>query len=108
MLALDAFLFVLTFLAIVTWGGLSLHIILIERRREEARHIVGLALDLLESDDVRVLSLWEQVGRLRPLVKRASRELIMRAAATRSTPDNAFSTLNGYITERWGTESLVA
>src|SRR5262245_57827453 len=107
MVVLDALLLALTLLAVVLWAGLSLHIVRVERRRAEAQQIVGVALELLERPDVKALSLWEQVSRLRPLLKRASRELIMRAAAGRETPDQAFDTLYGYFTERWGDDLLV-
>src|SRR5712671_5761285 len=106
--ALDTFLAVTSLVAIVAWGGLSAHILAIQRRRVSMRRVVSDAITLLERDEMRYLSLGDRIERLRPIVASASRELIMRATADRETPDNAFRALLGYLTDRWGLDTLLA
>jgi HEAT repeat protein len=105
--SLDLAFAVAAVLAVVVWAALSAHILIIQRRRVSTRRLVADAIALLEADDVRPLSLMERIERLRPIASKASRELIMRATADRDTPDNAFRALLGYLTERWGLETLL-
>ncbi len=86
---------------------MSAHLLMIQRRRIAMQRLVSDAIALLEQDNVRFLSLAERIERVRPIAAGASRELIMRAAADRETPDAAFRALLGYLTDRWGLDTLL-
>ena len=104
--SLETLLAAAALVAILVWVAMSIHVLRVQRRRVSTRQLVSGAIALLEREDVRHLSLADQIDRLRPLASRASRELIMRATADRETPDNAFESLFGYMTDRWGAHSL--
>jgi HEAT repeat protein len=104
--SLETLLVTASLAAVLAWFALSVHILRVQRLRISTRQLVTGAIALLERDDVRHLSLADQIDRLRPLASRASRELIMRATADRETPDNAFESLFGYMTDRWGAHPL--
>ena len=105
--ALETLLAVAALVALSAWAALSAHLLLIQRRRTAMQRLVAHAIALLEQDDVRRLSLAERIERVRPIAAKASRELIMRATADRDTPDAAFRALLGYLTDRWGLETLL-
>jgi len=94
-------------LALGVWAALSLHLLAIQRRRIATRQLIADAIALLEQSHVRKLSLAERIDRLRPIAAGASRELIMHATADRETPDPAFRALLGYLTDRWGLDTLL-
>ena len=108
MLSLETLLVAASFMAIVAWAALSIYVLIVQRWRVATRQLVSDAIALLERDDVRRLSLYDRIDRLRPLAATASRELIMRAAADRETPADAFEPLFGYLTDRWGVDTLLA
>jgi hypothetical protein len=93
-------------IALSAWVAMSVHLLTIQRRRIAMQRLVADAIALLEQDNVRS-SLAERIARLRPIAAGASRELIMRAAADRATPDAAFRALLGYLTDRWGLDTLL-
>jgi hypothetical protein len=105
--ALETLLAVTALVALSVWATLSVHLLLIQRRRAAMQRLVTDAIALLEQDDVRRLSLGERIERVRVIAARASRELIMRATADRETPDAAFRALMGYLTARWGLDTLL-
>jgi HEAT repeat protein len=107
MLSLETLLIVASLTAVLVWAVLSVHILTVQRRRVSARRLVLDAIALLERDDVRFLSMGDRIERLRPLASGASRELIMLATADRETPDKAFRALLGYLTDRWGLDTLL-
>jgi HEAT repeat protein len=107
MASLETFLAVASLLAVGVWVALTVHLLLIQRRRIATRRLVADAIALLEQKEVRSLSLAERIERVRPIAAGASRELIMHATADRETPDAAFRTLLGYLTDRWGLDTLL-
>ena len=107
MASFQAILIVTALIAIAVWVALTVHLLMIQRRRIAARRLVSDAIALLEQDNVRYLSLAERIERVRPIATGASRELIMHATADRETPDAAFRALLGYLTDRWGLDTLL-
>jgi HEAT repeat protein len=104
---LEALLAVTSLVAVGVWVALSIHLLMIQRRRIATRRLVSDAIALLERDDVRSLSLTDRIERVRPIAAGASRELIMHATADRETPDAAFRALLGYLTASWGLDTLL-
>src|SRR5262245_38916900 len=107
MLPLQALLAVAALVALGVWAALSVHLLMIQRRRAAARRLVSEAIALLEQDHVRSLSLAERIARVGAIASDASRELIMHATSDRQTPDAAFRALLGYLTDRWGLDTLL-
>lgn len=105
--SLETLLGATALLALFVWAALSIHLLRIQHRRTAMQRLVSDAIALLEKDDVRRLSLGERIERLAAIAANASRELIMRATADRDTPDAAFRALLGYLTERWGLDTLL-
>jgi HEAT repeats/HEAT repeat len=103
---LETLLAAASLIAIFVWAALSVYLVAVQRRRVRARRLVSDVIVLLEREDVRSLSLADQIERLRPIAAGASRELIMRATADRDTPDAAFQPLFGYLMDRWGAGRL--
>src|SRR5262245_53965857 len=92
-----------TLIAVAAWVALASYVLAIERRRAKARTTLAAVAGLLEQVDIRSLSLGERLERVGSLLRHASRELVMRAAADSGTSDDAAATLVSYLTERWGT-----
>lgn len=86
---------------------LAAYVIAIDRRRVRARQVLSDLKRALEADDVRALPLEARVDRIRPVLDRASRELVMQAAADADTPPTLFEAITAYLFERCGIESLV-
>jgi HEAT repeats len=105
--SLELLLAVMSLIAVGVWVALSVHLLLIQRRRIATRRLVSDAIALLERDDVRRLSLADRIERLRPIAAGASRELIMHATADRDTPDAAFRALLGFLSDSWGLDTLL-
>jgi HEAT repeat protein len=105
--SLETLLGVTSLIALSVWAAMSAHLLMIQRRRIAMQRLVSDAIALLEQDNVRYLSLAERIERVRPIAAGASRELIMRAVADRETPDAAFRALLGYLTDRWGLDTLL-
>lgn len=93
--------------ALLLWIGLAIHVFAVERRRAGARALLASALGTLQRDDVRRLTVEERAALLVDPFLGASRELIMRAAADRETPDEAFDPLAHYLAQRWGQDGLL-
>jgi len=91
--------------AIATWAALSAYILGVERRREATRTTLASSLDALEKASH--LTLAERIAAVRPLLARATRELVMHAAADRDLSPLAFETLTALLAERWTIDSLV-
>ena len=92
--------------AVVLEVALSMYVLAVQRRRDAARLTLLSALTTLGLPEMRRLPLADRVQRVRPLLERASRELVMRAVADRATPPDAAAALEAYLVERWGAESL--
>ena len=105
--SLETLLAVTALIALGVWAALSIHLLMIQRRRIAARRLVSEAIALLEQPHVRSLSLAERIARVGSIASGASRELIMHATADRETPDAAFRALLGYLTDRWGLDTLL-
>ena len=107
MTMLETILAVASLIALGVWGALTVHLLMVQRRRVATRRLIADAITLLERDDIRRLSLAERIERVKPIAAGASRELIMHATADRDTPDAAFRALLGYLTDRWGLDALL-
>ena len=105
--SLETLLAVAALIALGVWAALSIHLLIIQRRRVAARRLVSEAIALLEQQHVRVLPLAERIARVGNIASGASRELIMHATADRETPDAAFRALLGYLSDRWGLDTLL-
>jgi HEAT repeat protein len=107
MTMLEAVLIVGAGATLLVWAALSVHLLMIQRRRVAMRRLVTDAIALLEQESVRHLSLSDRIARLDAIAAGASRELIMHATADRETPDAAFRALFGYLSDRWGLDLLL-
>ena len=103
---IDILLIGAAFAAVVAWAGLAAHVASVQRGRTAARATVAAALAALGAADVARLPLAERIARIRLLLDRATRELIMQAAADDETPVDVVQVLTAYLTERWGAETL--
>jgi HEAT repeat protein len=105
MMWLDLFLIGGVALAALAWAALSAHILRVQRRRETTR--AKLAATLAALEPMRALPVEERLAAARLLLKDASRELLMHAAADRELATHVFETLVALIALRWSVESLV-
>ena len=85
--ALETLLAITALIALGVWAALSIHLLMIQRRRIAARRLVSEAIALLEQSHVRSLPLAERIVRVGRIASGASRELIMHATADRETPE---------------------
>jgi HEAT repeat protein len=108
MSALHDTLLIITATTIVAWIGVSLHVLAIQRRREAARTTIARARAVLEADAVQELPIADRAVHLRPIFRLASRELVMRMAADRTTARSAVAPLEQYLVDRWGIERVLA
>jgi HEAT repeat protein len=106
MLLIDILLIGAAFAAVVAWAVLAAHVASVQRGRTAARATVAAALAALGAADVAGLPLAERIARIRSLLDRATRELIMQAAADDETPAHVVQVLTAYLTERWGADTL--
>ena len=102
----DTFLIAAALALLVVWAMLSAYVLLVQRRRERARATISTAVAALGSPEVAALPLATRVERLGTLLHRASRELIMHAAADAETPRAAADAFAAYLVDRWGSERL--
>ncbi len=93
--------------AVAVWAALSAYVLAIERRRARARATVSMAMAVLTGSGTSRLTLADRVARVRPLLGRASRALVMRAAIDPATPGDAAHTLAAYFVGRWGVDGLL-
>lgn len=105
-MVIEALLLAALVLALATWMALSGYILSVQRRRERSRTIISDAIAELRSNDVRSLPLAARVARAKPMLDRASRTMIMHAAAFGDTPPDVFEAITSYLLARWGEESL--
>jgi HEAT repeat protein len=92
--------------AVTSWAALSLYTLAIQRRRGRAQATVAGAMATLGLPEVAGLPLAERVECIRPVLRDASRELIMYAVANRATPRAAADVFAAYLVERWSLEAL--
>lgn len=93
-------------LAALAWATLSAYILRVQRRREATRATLASMLAALEP--MRTEPLDDRLAAVRPLLKSASRELLMHGAADRDLSAHVFDTLVVFIGERWTIASLIA
>ena len=79
--SLDTFIAAYSVGAVALWAGLSLYVLSIERRRARARALLAAAIDAIEAAPGAGRSPADRLDRVRPLLSRASRDLIMSAVA---------------------------
>jgi HEAT repeat protein len=106
-LPLTSILFVGALSSASLCAALTLYVLGVQRRRDAARAALAAVLGALKADSGRRLSTVERADRVRPLLAGWSRELLMRAAADQTTPDDVFGPLAVHLTERWGIEALL-
>jgi len=105
MLSLETVLFGAVAIAALGWAALSAYILGLQRRRETTRAALASALAALEQKWNH--SQQDRLSAVRPLLGRASRELVMHAAAERDLSTPGFETLVALLGERWTLDSLV-
>jgi HEAT repeat protein len=93
---------------LLAWAGLSAYILAVQRQRTASRMLIADAIAELRSIDVRVLPLAARVARAKPLLNRASRSMVMHAAAFGDTPPDVLDAITSYLLARWGEASLRA
>ena len=106
MSGIDSVLFAGSLAAVLAWAALSIYVLRIERRRTGARAVLAKASQALALDDVQRLPLAARIAQVRPVLDRASREMVMHAAADAATPAGTFEVLAAYLVERWGLDAL--
>ena len=106
-MTLQAFLTTTLILAFLAWLGVSLHVVFVQRRRARAHAVATAAVQALQQADIRALPIEGRVAYLTPMLRRASRALVMRAAAEDEVSKEAFDALSGHLVQRWGRERLV-
>jgi HEAT repeat protein len=94
--------------AITVWAALSIHVLRIQRRRAAAETTLSAVLAALEVAQAENRPLDSRVSGLRSVLACASRELVMRAAADRTTPAHAVEPLEQYLVDRWGIDRVLA
>jgi HEAT repeat protein len=94
--------------AALAWGGLSLHVLYVQRKRLATDRVLSAVAHALERSGTVPLPASVCLERVRPIVASASRDLVIRGAADPATGDNAFAALLAVFDERWGLEGLVA
>ncbi len=103
---LDLFLVVACVIAAFSWAALAAYVLDVQQRRVEARAVVAHALDTLASAAVRGLPLGARVAHVEPLLRGASREMLLYAATDRETPREHLDVLAVCFVERWGLAAL--
>jgi len=106
MAALDAILLPLAALAAVAWAALAVHVLAIARRRARAATTLARLRNLLDAEDVRGLPLADRVARLASAAQEASRDLLMREAASPDTPEPVAECLIAWLVDHWGIAAL--
>jgi HEAT repeat protein len=92
-------------IAALTWAALSVYLLRVQRRRDQARATLDVALSAIGRMHDR--SLAERLAAVAPALSLASRDLVMRAAADRDIDEPVFETLATYLKDRWSIEALV-
>ena len=99
---LDKVLLVTTSATLIAWIALSSYVLSIDRQRRRARANLKAIAEILCRPDVRRLAVEDRVAGVRPLLARASRDMLVRAAAESAGSDDVFLPLSMYLNERWG------
>ncbi|PYR38740.1 MAG: hypothetical protein DMF89_08330 [Acidobacteria bacterium] len=107
MSALDILLLVGPVAAVMAWGALALHVIRVQRERVEAHELMDVVVKTLQLDEMRHLSIETRIQRIKPLVDRASRDMVMLVAANLETEREAFEALYEYLLLRWPERPVV-
>jgi HEAT repeat protein len=105
MSALDAILLAGSVAAVSLWAALSAYVLAVQRRRANAHVVAASVITALEAGEIRRRD-DERLARGRPVLERASRELVMRIAADRGTPADIARVLTAFLLEKWGLSRL--
>lgn len=84
-----------------SWAALTWYLLAIQRKRGTARRLVDELVGTLGTSDVRARPLPARVDHVRGLLQRASREMLMYAAADRATSEDTFDVLAFFMVEQW-------
>ncbi len=107
MSALEIFLVVGSVGAVLAWAVVSIYVVRVQRKRVDAHALMAAVIKTLQLDEVRSLPIEARIQRVKALVDRASREMVMLAAANSDTPREAFDALCGHLQTHWPAELLV-
>jgi HEAT repeat protein len=99
---LNVFIASLAAVAAVAWLALAFHLVAVERRRAAAKATVARVHAILNRVDVRARPLEDREALLAAELSDASRDLLMREAASPDTPDALADVLCACIVNRWG------
>jgi len=91
--------------AVLSWAVLSAYILRVQHRRYGTRAALSSTFKALEP--LAGAPVAERLARVLPLLRGASRELVMSGAADRDVPTYVFDTLVALLAERWTLDSLV-
>lgn len=103
---LDTILLAASVAAGVVWTGVSIFVLAVQHRRDRARATLDAVMAALGEEGTPARPLGERVERIRPILERASRELIMHAVADHRTAPGASVVLAAYLLEHWGADTL--
>jgi hypothetical protein len=92
--------------AAVAWAALSVHVLVVQRRRDATRETLAHTLAVL--GPMSSAPLEARLAAAQPLLAHASRELVMHAAAERDLPSHVFEALATVLERRWSIDHLVA
>src|SRR5262245_49194626 len=106
-MTLQAFLATTLILAVSSWLGVSVHVVFVQRRRARAHAVATAAVQAVQQANIRALPIEGRVACLTPMLRRASRALVMRAAAEDGLSNEAFDALSAYLVQRWDRKRLV-
>ena len=102
MAVFNVFIASLAAAAAVAWLALAFHVVAVDRRRAAAKATIARVHATLNRVDVRALPLEGRAALLAADVDDASRDLLMREAASPDTPDAIADVLCACIVSRWG------
>ncbi len=92
--------------AVALWAALFVYVVLVQRRRDQARATMSTAIATLAGADVRRLPLPERIDQIRALVASVPRSVVMRAVSDARTSPGVSEVLAASLVERWGIEAL--
>jgi HEAT repeat protein len=103
---LDFTLVVGMVLAATAWLAMSAYVVAVQRRRDGTRDTLARTLTALVPMTAAAPA--ERLAAARELLKGASRELVMHAAAERDVASHVFEALVGLLDERWSLDRLTS
>jgi HEAT repeat protein len=91
---------------VLAWTGIAGYLLIVERKRAEARRCTSQALAILETSTSHAPCLADRLEQVRALLDQVSREMVMHAAADRGVGEPAFRALLAYLAGRDDRRSL--